>query len=434
MQSSSDPLRRRSYIHFDEPPTRQDIERWVSEPDRVAKWQFFPLLAVVIKTKKVKAKDKKSRKFEIKQKERLICYASHRDAALYGHYATIVSLGYESLLNAERLSDAVTAFRPASGRCNIHFAVDVFDWIQKHRPCVAMAFDISGFFDNLDHMMLKKKLCEVLSVQSLPPDFYSIFRSLTRFVMVDRNAVYKRFNISKNNPRSGRRTRVCSAEEFREKVVSEGLLQKNAEKFGIPQGTPISALLSNVYLLDFDRVVQAQVIEWGGLYRRYCDDILCVVPPEHEFAAKTLIETEISKVKLEAQPDKQGRFLFEPNGGIVSPPLQYLGLTFDGVSVLLRTGGVARFYSRMRGGVRAAGASRNRVAKEAGIPSKAVVVRTGKLMSNYSYAGKRNFISYALRAAKIADSPKIKRQVSRHFSAIRAAIRAEDDDSDVPIS
>ena len=430
MHSNSDPLRRRSYLHFDEPPARKDIERWVSDPERVARWQFLPLLSLIIKTKKVKTKDKKSRKFEIKSKERLICYASHRDAALYGHYASILSERYESLLLAEELSDAVTAFRPASGRCNIHFAAEVFDWILKNRPCVALAYDISGFFDNLDHSVLKKKLCEVLSVESLPKDFYAIFRSITRFVIVDRNAVYNKFGISKHNSRSGGRTRICSAEEFRDTVVSEGFLHKNSKVFGIPQGTPISALLSNLYLLDFDRSVQAQVVAWGGIYRRYCDDILCVVPPEHEGAAKMLIETEISKVKLKAQPDKQGRFLFDLSGLVINPSLQYLGLIFDGASVLLRTGGVARFYSRMRGGVRAAVASRNRIAKEAGVSPKEVAIRTGKLMSNYSYSGKRNFITYAIRAAKIVDSPKIKRQVSRHLPAIRAAISREDKSSD----
>ena len=197
----------------------------------------IPLLSLVIKTKKITHKDKKHRHFNVKQKDRTICYASHRDAALYGYYAAKVSKGYESILETEFLSDVVTAFRPARGRCNIHFAIDAFKWISQKTPCVALTYDISGFFDHLDHGLLRKKMCEVLSVQTLPADFYAVFRSLTRFVRVDRDVAYETFEISKHNPRAHGRTRICSAEEFRRDVVGGGLLIQHTDQFGIPQGT-----------------------------------------------------------------------------------------------------------------------------------------------------------------------------------------------------
>lgn len=426
MPGPNDPLRRRGYIHFDEPPDRKALERLVNNTELVSKWQFMPLLSVIIKTKKIKDKDRKAGTFTIKGKERLICYASHRDAALYGHYASKLSDAYESLLNRDGLSDVVTAFRPASGRCNIHFAMDAFTWIARNTPCVALAYDISGFFDTLDHKLLRRQVCRVLSVETLPADFFAIFRSLIRFVRVDRDTAYAIFDISRHNPRAHRRNRICSADEFRSKIVGGGLLIKHKGNIGIPQGTPISALLSNVYMFDFDRVLHAQVSEWGGLYRRYCDDILCIVPPQHQADAANLIESEIKKVNLAIQPDKQGAFVFD-RGKLLSPPLQYLGLTFDGENTRLRTGGIAKHYSRMRGGVRSAAASRDRVAKEIGKPPHEVPIKEGKLFERYTYAGNRNFISYALRAAKIADSKAIKRQISRHVPALKTAIKSKDD-------
>ncbi len=207
--------------------------------------------------------------------------------------------------------------------------------------------------------------------------------------------------------------------------MASGLLIKHKGTAGIPQGTPISALLSNIYLLGFDRTINAQVTAWGGLYRRYCDDILCVVPEEHQEDAAKLIEDEIGKVKLAIQPDKQGVYHFDESK-LLSPPLQYLGLTFDGSATRLRVGGIAKHYSRMRGGVRSAAASRDRVAAEVGKLPKDVPIKEGKLLGRYTYAGKRNFVTYALRAAKIADSKAIKRQISRHVPALRAAIESKD--------
>ena len=425
MPSSSDPLRRRGYIHFDEPPDRASLESMVSNAAVVARWQFMPLLSVVVKTKKIKAKDKASGTFEIKEKERLICYASHRDAALYGYYSSKLSDAYESVLTASELSDVVTAFRPASGRCNIHFAVEAFKWIAGNPPCVALAYDITGFFDNLDHALLRKQICGVLSLETLPADYFAIFKSLTRFVRVDRDSAYKAFGISRHNPRALQRKRICTADDFRSQIVASGLLKKHKGTAGIPQGTPISALLSNIYLLGFDRAINAQVTAWGGLYRRYCDDILCIVPPQHQTDAAKLIEDEIGKVKLAIQPDKQGVYYFD-GSKLLSPPLQYLGLTFDGSTTRLRVGGIAKHYSRMRGGVRSAAASRDRVAAEVGKLPKDVPIKEGKLLGRYTYAGKRNFVTYALRASKIVDSKAIKRQISRHVPALKAAIQSKD--------
>jgi hypothetical protein len=45
---------------------------------------------------------------------------------------------------------------------------------------------------------------------------------------------------------------------------------------GIPQGSAMSALLSNVYLIDFDEYLQILGQKMGFAYRRYCDDILII--------------------------------------------------------------------------------------------------------------------------------------------------------------
>ncbi len=136
-----DPLRHRRYLHFDERPPRDHLVSRVGDRARVAQWQFLPLLRKVERSKRVRDKDPLTGLFSVKDKIRPICYASHQDAALYATYAAKLSELYEQKLKELGLSDCVTAFREASGKCNIHFALDAFEWIQMHAPCVALAYD-----------------------------------------------------------------------------------------------------------------------------------------------------------------------------------------------------------------------------------------------------------------------------------------------------
>ena len=417
-----DPLRHRRYLHFDERPPRDHLVSRVGDPARVAQWQFLPLLRKMERSKRVRDKDPLTGLFSVKEKIRPICYASHQDAALYATYAAKLSELYEQKLKELGLNDCVTAFREASGKCNIHFALDAFEWIQTHAPCVALAYDVTSFFDELDHCHLKAKWCELLAVTSLPADHHALYRAITRFSVVDRDLVYKTFSISQHTPYAFGRRRICSPAEFRQHVADAGLLESNKKQYGIPQGTPISAVLSNLYMLDFDRELAATVSAWGGLYRRYCDDILVVVPPHYCDEAKALVEREIAKAKLRVQREKLDERFFPGSSSRLAKPLQYLGLTFDGERILLRSSGIARFYTRMRAGVRREDAVRHKNARASGQSPTAVQINRKRLNAAYTYVGRRNFVSYAHRAARITGQNAIKRQVSPHWMKLGAAI------------
>lgn len=399
-------------------PSRSVLQRQVSDPDQVTHWQFLPLLRAEKTTVRVSRKGKE-RRFVRKEKKRPICYASHRDAALYATYALDLTERYERILIAEGLTDCVIAFRPACGKCNIHYAHEAFEWIRGHKPCVALAYDVKSFFDSLDHSILKAKWREILGGQ-LPSDSFAIYRAISRFSLIERDVAYSEFKISRHNPWADGRRRICTAQQLRERLVDAGKLHVNNDGKGIPQGTPISAVLSNIYMLDFDRAVAAAIRAWGGLYRRYCDDILCVVPPEFADRAKELVDREVAKVRLAVQPEKLDERIFEAHQTL-EKPLQYLGLTFDGDRLLLRSSGIARYYGRMRRAARIALASQRRVAEKLGVPVADVPLKRRKLNQRYSYIGRRNFISYAHRAADITRAQEIKKQVSRHWPSLEKA-------------
>lgn len=406
----------RRYLHFDAPLAPSTLAKLVSDPRRVAMWSFLPLLKTIVRTPRVKREGKKLIKAP---KERPISYASHKDAALYEYYARLISEPYEGLLRSQGLTENVTAFRRL-GKSNVELATEAFSWIQANSPCVALAYDVKGFFPSLDHSILKTAWMRLLGVDRLPPDHFTVFTSITRSATVDLDEALRALNISPHNQRKDGRQRLCSAEEFRCKIRGAGLINKCTELHGIPQGTPISALLSNVYMLAVDERVAAYAQHVGGLYRRYCDDILLVVPPGHMSDAEKLVERELEEVRLALQPEKTLKCTFTQPEEESDRPLQYLGLVFHGNRTLLRSTGIARYYTKMRSGVRLAKKTRAKTEREAGLPPGSTPLRSKKLNRLYSHVGKRNFVSYALKASEVAGDAAIRRQVRRHWQKLQA--------------
>jgi RNA-directed DNA polymerase len=419
---------RRSYFHFDEslsPETARDL---ATSPERVAKWGFMPMLHCMLSTRKVKRLADGS--LEKKSKDRPIEYAGHKDAAIYAAYGFLLTQEYEEELQTRDLSDVVTGFRPSTRRCNIDYAKESFDWIAAKGPCTVLAFDIENFFNALDHSILKTQWAQVMGGGRISDDHFAVYRSITRYSYVDRSKVFKEFGISESKPRAGGRTRICSPEEFRSRVRGKGLIEVNTEPHGIPQGSPMSAVLSNIYMLDFDSDVFERVRAVGGLYRRYCDDMLCVVPAEAAQDIESYVMARIVDYRLTIQTAKTKRHHFtDQNGKLTADsPLQYLGFLFDGTRTLIRTASIARYYRKMRAGVGLAGATmrRHNILRKAHQEPLENNLYRRKLHIRYSYLGRHNFIAYALRAAEAMDEPAIKKQVRRHWKKLRQQIKKEE--------
>jgi hypothetical protein len=320
------------------------------------------------------------------------------------------------------LSHCVTAFRPKSGKSNIDHAGEVFEWIRNCGEGRAYAFDITSFFDRLDHPRLKAGWETLIGVTRLPSDHFAVFKSLTSFSFVHRNAAFEALKVSRHNPRAGNRRRLCPPSEFRELIRAADLIGRNDSGMGIPQGSPMSAVLSNIYMLEFDEAMAAWVTERGGIYRRYCDDILVAVPVSCSDDVAGFVQSKITDLALEIQPEKTTEHQFQIIAEKVQldRPLSYLGFVFDGSRVLIRTVGISRYYAKMRSGVRLAGQTM-RKHNSKGKPHEPM--RTRKLYVLYSYVGRHNFTSYAYRAARDLKSPAIKKQIRRHWSVLKEEIK-----------
>jgi RNA-directed DNA polymerase len=414
-------FKKRGYLHFDAPVGFKTAQRLTNSPVRVAKHAFLPLINYDISNFKVYVDDDGTVQKE--PKSRPISYASHIDSHIYAYYAWQLSKLYEKNIQSHSLNDNVLAFR-SLGKSNIQFANQAFEDIKSRKNCSVVALDVKGFFDNLDHKILKDSWGHLIEKYNLPADHFNVYKSLTKYSKVNKSLLYKEFNIPISNPKNGR-FKICDIKEFRDVVRKKNYIVRNDAGKGIPQGSPISALLSNIYMFAFDIAAKAKMSEQGGSYYRYCDDILFITQREFRDDIESFAQDEIKKLILEIQPSKTEKrdFWISKGQQVCDKPLQYLGFTFDGQRKLLRSAALARFSNRMKSGVRLAKKTRvkkNRIKVDKGLPRTGLYKR--KLLQQYSHLGGRNFIRYGHRAADIMESNAIRKQLKPLWNRLQDEI------------
>lgn len=406
------------------------------------------------------------------KKVRPITYASHTDSAIYGYYASLLSLEYEQCLKDASLSNCVCAYRkiPCENshrhKCNIDIAKEVFDFIKNKlsegQHLSVITFDIKGFFDNLDHKLLKKAWKYVMGYKHMPKDVYNVFKSVTNYSYVNEKALFEECKdhiICRNDTiRKVKRIsylRDKDAVAYCDKTYIHHLrdihliqTRKKKEVRGIPQGLPISAVLANVYMFDFDKKINDGIRKVNGMYRRYSDDIIVVCPEEIGEQWKERICSEIKERKLKIEPHKTNLFYFKPSEGknvceheIVKgkKKLEYLGFSYDGNRILLKDAGLGKYYMKFELNLRRTYYKsthtnnnywghifENKLIKKfsyagAKTHKKRVRSKTDKskfvLVPNYRSHG--NYLTYVRKASKIMDSPSIERQLRHSVPKLR---------------
>lgn len=427
-------FKKRRYRHFDAQAKPDFVERIQNNPDEVARHCFSPLIYLekVIKRYK-KCPESSDRK--IAEKKRPIMYASHRDACIYAWYAHQLNEKLERRYERDGTGDCVIAYR-ALGKANYDAAAEALAFARTNAPVTILAFDVSSFFDTLDHSRLKHRLKEVLEVEDLSPDWLKVLKSVTRFRFVKWEELSKH---SKFGPRLKNRSRKHIATVAELKVQGMRFhpnpeLEKGRRR-GIPQGTPLSAVLSNLYMVDFDAEAKAYCERIGALYRRYSDDILVICEPEYAKAVMGWIVDRISQECLEIHPGKTEETLFGADSDPASQggsAAQYLGFTLRESGATIREATLARQWRKMRRAIR----REKRLALERRARGDTSPVRTKKLRRRFlptrlphgdSSREARNFSAYVRRSAEAfkgeSGRAKIGRQVKRLERAVEKELR-----------
>ena len=492
-------------------------------------WRFIPLIKsklpkysikeevvgkLLKNSKTYKEKSDKNKVKYLHKDTRPIMYCGHKDRLLYTYYNLFLSQKYEEKLKQNNLENSIIAYREikkqdGKGKGNLDFAKDVFEIIKNHNfdePVVALAYDIKGFFDNLDHEKLKQSWLSILDLQDnkLPPDHFKIYESVTKYSFFNREELFrnvlkfsklrwlnkkeKRYKIvtpaqtlkrhtingklnfclerkkeSINHLKKHGRykyeiTNLNTVEKFDEKlkkwktlstvgtdlrkIIEESkkydlelkkwqekgyclnenfIFEVNKQNIGIPQGLPISGLLANIYLLEFDKIIQEFCKEKFGSYFRYSDDILIICPQSKAQEIQSKIFSEITKSRLTIKDQKTNRIIFlqdknklksfslnenfeiEKDKSKNQPQdkrklLQYLGLEFDGQKITLRPSSLAKNLNKLTYKIKK---YKQRFYKKGGkkVDFKDKTIFVKKLME-YTHLGKMNFYRYAVKLPK----------------------------------
>ena len=485
---------RKKYKHIDAPipayrlpngtisSAAKNIIKYITNIDKIAKHPFLPFIGYSIKERRISKIDKTKPRDQQESiiKSRPIRYAAHFDSMIFSYYATILYDLYEKKLSNLGLDDVVLAYRKSEymhkTANNITFAREVFDIIKsRNNNCLALAFDIKSFYDYIDHKNLKQQWAALVSgddaCDTLPPDHFNIYKTLTKYNFVDINVIkmylqcphcistaktcancplrreYKLPQKLFNNMSDFHKFRQwykehqknCNKEKTSKRTFdfNPGAQDTDAP-YGIPQGSSLSALLANIYMLPFDKSMNDFCKNHGAVYRRYSDDILIICDKSskeeiYQYIMKAINENGKHLLIHPITDNKRSKskcydFTSEK---IIEDPLQYLGFTFDGNDIKVRGSSMAKYLRKSKRGIRSMRlATQNKIKQlvEKGYDPKKfkLTLYRRTLYNNYTHLGKRNFWSYVNRAFSDMADITLKKQMRKHFERVKKIIDSED--------
>ncbi len=437
----------KSYAHLDSHKSSFLLENFIKDSNWVASHAFLPLIHILLRVKKRNGCHKR-----FTFKERHIFYSSHTDSYIYQYYASLLSEKYESYLKVNNFCEVPIAYRSLNGKCNIDFANEAFSFLKNQKDAFVFVSDFHSFFDSLNHKILKKNLMKILNMQDgLSADWYAVYKSLIHatFFDLDELAEYKCVKRKTLQYKDSRPKILLSQKEMRklkksklhkyEEIIESNNLVIDKSKIGIPQGTSISALFANAYMIEFDKKLSDYVNSVNGFYRRYSDDIILIVPYTEKEKLCSIFEKEKNAVELFVSSKKTRRFHVR-NGNIDEVILkngesedsrkiiEYLGFSYDGNKILIKDASLNKFYRRL---------------DERLYLLRDIKITTGKLLgikrfySLYTHLGEAarvryarhkksktenfkhsNFITYVNKASRIIGNLDIKHQVSKHWKHV----------------
>ncbi|MDX2306311.1 MAG: reverse transcriptase domain-containing protein [Microscillaceae bacterium] len=499
---NSDWFRIKHYPHIGYPLTSKDKKKmcsYVKNKNKISTHSFLPFIHKVIKKRRFrKSYDEvgnllnDGKRVVLKPKERDIFYASHLDSCVFSYYGYLLGKKYEKSLEKKDLVEIVTAYRRVPifengklvrNKCNIDFANDIFNFIRQNqdKELITLTFDIKNFFDSLDHEILKKAWCNVLNQSKLDDDHYNVYRNITKFSFVEEKDLFNLFKdkiIVKTKTGSIRKKKVSklkymysqNAIAFCERkdihiIRKKSLIRNNKyfesklRNFGICQGSSISPILANIYMLEFDEFLNSELKKMAGLYRRYSDDMVIVCAKENKTNIISLVKDNLRDLaKLEIQDQKTQAFHFYKendrlvclqefneiiNSNSKKRNFEYLGFSFDGEKAWLKTSTLAKFYRKMKLNVRRG----KYYSKVINNDTRGQIFKR-RIYKKFSYVGARryfkyervkgttdqwrkssykynwgNFITYAKLAINTLKNNGIRSQIKRHWKILNDQIK-----------
>lgn len=261
----------RSYGHFDSKigikRCRKDkgLRQEICNPLCLKRHKFWPFIRQDQKTRRYTQDIEK--RIKVKVKLRKIMYASHTDAIILSFYASLLKKNYEKVISGTLAHESVIGYRriPLTkhrNKSNIDFSKDVFEIIRTAHDSVLFCIDIKDFFGNIGHRKLHNSVMHFS--RNIPKEnLRLVVKNVSNYRYVFRDDVEKRLGKDAQKWIDSRR--------YNELIRDTNLIHKNKQRKGIPQGSPMSDILANIYLYDFDVWLAEEISQYQGIYRRYFD-------------------------------------------------------------------------------------------------------------------------------------------------------------------
>lgn len=280
-----------------------------------------------------------------------------------------------------------------------------------------------------------------MNIEKLEDDWYKVFKSMTKYSYIERYDIEEFLINNGIETKESIKTRNSLFDNICWKDAKKKLRDKinvNKDGFGIPQGSPLSGVLANVYMVDFDIKANNYAKSKNGLYMRYSDDLIMIIPKSKVLSINELWN-ELSNIKMEYQTltmniNKTSGYLYENNqvtslheqidgmkngGNFIS----YLGFSFDGKYIKFRDKTLTKFFYKLYRKIDSMVLrEKYRIQKRKKRHTKIDKHRILKSLKS-SQGESRKFIDYVNRARKIFPNEKyivnfrknIKRKVFERF-------------------
>lgn len=420
---------KRGYAHFDLRTDLSKCRNYITKPENIAHHGFYPFIKYDLKYHKYNRTEGR------KTKKRTICYASHIDSCIFQYYSCLINEKYNSRLRQDDINKVPIAYRTNLHTDTIAEFNKMYQFMIQYSSSYIMIGDFTSFFDRINHQYLKKQLCDLLQVDRLKADYYAIFKRVTNYDYWDLKDIYRLNNLDlkkkKDKIKLNSKLRILSQSDYK-KYRSH--IERHQDNKGIPQGSSISGCLANIYMLEIDKMINDFVVSHGGIYRRYSDDFIIILP----MATSSLDDIEViikrfesfkGRGILELQPEKTQVYklqnhsvinighLFTPRLNEKNKTINFLGFTFDGTAITIRDKTTSKYYYRM--GHKAKGVAhqyyRNKYYKGAD--------KLYQLYSPNGQYGKGNYFTYLSRVQKAFPSQSIMIPKDRIMTKIRLTLK-----------
>lgn len=425
-------LKYKNYAHFDKRMSVSRAKRLLKDNKVIKDHGFFPFVHYTIISKRIEKFDNKIH-YNKEPKKREIYYCAHFDRYIYQHYAYKIGLLYNKYVFENEIDNCVGAYRINKGKCNIDFSYEMFTFVKNNPNCFVIIGDFSSFFDNLNHQNLKNRL-EIVLGSKMDDNLYKTFLSLTNFKYVNVDDLYDYYSF-RNNKRSEKYymrklKQLMDVSEFRSFIKMKNsktnlsYLKYNEKDYGIVQGSPMSGLLANIYMIDFDKQMNEFVRNQNGKYLRYSDDFMIVIPFNDNIDLNNVykkVQEYVGKAgKIELQKKKTNVYQYSDekvtclnknlfNTDNTANVISFLGFSFDGVNISLRQKTLSKYSYKLNRKIKKYfnGSSDDNIKD---IYDKFSIQGSNKT-SKKGFAG--NFITYVKRAKKIyGNEPKIAKVIN----------------------